>query len=332
MKTFVFAIFCFLFAFFVSFGLLIAVYKILKKLKAKQTIYEYVEMHKGKSGTPTMGGISFVLGAVLTVVFLLSGYILPVFIVVGVMILNSAVGVYDDLIKIKKKQNGGLKPWQKLVFQTLVFSLFGICLCRLNLTNVIIPFFKTSVNLGYFSIIFVVILGLFFTNCTNLADGLDGLECFITTPVSVALGVILLLISASPEFNFVKNQELLNNFGFTSIIFSGAVFSFIFYNSYPAKIFMGDTGSLAVGSFLVAVGFATGTILYVLIFGVLFVVTGLSVLMQVTYYKLTKKRIFLMAPLHHHFEKKGYHESKIATIYFMLTTIVSLLVLMLEFV
>ena len=332
MRTFVFSIFCFLFTFFVSLGLLLVVYKILKRVKAKQTIYEYVDMHKTKSGTPTMGGISFVIGVMLSVAFLLSGYILPVFIVVGVMILNSAVGVYDDLIKIKKKQNGGLKPWQKLLLQTIIFVLFGVVLCKLNLTNVIIPFFKTSVNLGYYSIILVVILGLFFTNCTNLADGLDGLECFITTPVSVALGVILLLISTSPEFDFVKNQELMTNFGFTSIIFSGAIFSFIFYNSYPAKIFMGDTGSLAVGSFLVAVGFATGTILYVLLFGFLFVVTGLSVLMQVAYYKLTKKRIFLMAPLHHHFEKKGYHESKIATIYFMLTTIVSLLVLMLEFV
>ena len=332
MKNFVFAIFCFLFAFFVSLGLLAIVYKILKKMKAKQTIYEYVDMHKTKSGTPTMGGISFVLGVSLSVILLLSGYVLPVFIVVGVMLLNSAVGVYDDLIKIKKKQNGGLKPWQKLVLQTVIFALFGITISRLGLTNVIIPFFKKSIDIGYFSIIFVVILGLFFTNCTNLADGLDGLECFIATPVSVALGVILLLISTLPEFNFVKNQELLTNFGLSSIIFSGAIFSFIFYNSYPAKIFMGDTGSLAVGSFLVAVGFATGTILYILMFGFLFVVTGLSVMMQVAYYKLTKKRIFLMAPLHHHFEKKGYHESKIATVYFMLTTIVSLLVLLLEFV
>lgn len=332
MKTFVFAIFCFLASFFVSFGLLLAVFKIVKKFKAKQTIYEYVDMHKAKSGTPTMGGISFVVGASLSVVFLISGYVLPVFLVVGVMLLNSAVGVYDDLIKIKMKQNGGLKPWQKLIYQTIIFAIFGFILCKLNLTNIIIPFFKTTINLGYFSIIFVVILGLFFTNCTNLADGLDGLECFIATPVSVALGVILLLISASPEFDFIKNQELMTNFGLTSIIFSGAIFSFIFYNSYPAKIFMGDTGSLAVGSFLVAVGFATGTILYVLIFGILFVVTGLSVLMQVAYYKLTKKRIFLMAPLHHHFEKKGYHESKIATIYFMITITVSLLVLLLEFV
>ena len=119
---------------------------------------------------------------------------------------------------------------------------------------------------------------------------------------------------------------------FISIIFSGAIFSFIFYNSYPAKIFMGDTGSLAVGSFLVAVGFMSGTIIYVLIFGIMFVLTGLSVVMQVAYYKLTKKRIFLMAPLHHHFEKKGYHEAKIATIYFMITLILSLIVLFVEFV
>lgn len=332
MNTFVFAIFCFLFAFFVSFGLLIAVYKILKKIKARQIIYEYVDMHKTKSGTPTMGGISFVLGAGLSVVFLISGYYLPVVVILAVMILNSLVGVYDDVIKIKKKQNGGLKPWQKLVFQSIIFGLFGIFLYKLDLTNVIIPFLKRSVNLGICYPFIVIVLGLFFTNCTNLADGLDGLECFIATPVSVALGAILLLISSQDGFDFVKNTNLLTNCGLISIIFSGAIFSFIFYNSHPAKIFMGDTGSLAVGSFLIAVSATTGTIIYLLLFGLLFVITGLSVLLQVAYYKLTKKRIFLMAPLHHHFEKKGYHESKIATIYFMLTVIVSLIIILLEFV
>lgn len=332
MKEFVFSIFCFLTAFFVSFGLLLVAYKILKKLKAKQTIYEYVDFHKSKSGTPTMGGISFVLGTFLCVVFLISGYFLPVFICVLVMLLNSLVGVYDDLVKIKKRQNGGLKPWQKLLFQSLIFSFFGWFLAREGYTFVILPFLKTTINLGYFVIPICVLVGLFFTNCTNLADGLDGLECFIATPTSCLLGVILLLISVSDKYNFVKNVEMLNNFGFSSIIFSGAIFSFIFYNSYPAKIFMGDTGSLAVGSFLVAVGFATGTIIYVLLFGILFVITGVSVLIQVAYYKLTKKRVFLMAPIHHHFEKKGYHESKIASIYFMITTIFSLFIILLEMI
>jgi len=265
MEKLVFPIFSFLFSFFVSFVILIGVYRLLKKIKAKQTIYEYVDMHKGKSGTPTMGGIAFVLGASLTSVFLLRGYVLPLFVVVAVMVFNSLVGVYDDVIKIRKKQNGGLKPWQKLVLQFVIFGGFGLLLCKLGLTNVIIPFAKTSINMGYFTIVLVVIIGLFFTNCTNLADGLDGLECFIATPVSLALGVILLLISASSSFDFIKNAELLSNFGIISIIFAGAIFSFIFYNSYPAKIFMGDTGSLAVGSFLVAVGFASGTIIYVLI-------------------------------------------------------------------
>ena len=331
METFVFAIFSFLFAFFVSLGLLAMVYKILKKVKAKQTIYEYVDMHKSKSGTPTMGGISFVLGASLSIVFLINGYFLPVIITVAVMLLNVMFGVYDDIIKIKKKQNGGLKPWQKLIMQTIIFGGLGLLLYKLKLTNIIIPFFKTRINLGVFYPFIIVIIGLFFTNCTNLADGLDGLECFIATPSSVALGAILLLISTSSNFDFVKNTSLLTNFGLISIIFSGAVFSFIFYNSHPAKIFMGDTGSLAIGGFLVAVGAVTGTIIYVLLFGFLFVLTGLSVMIQVAYYKLTRKRVFLMAPLHHHFEKKGYHEAKIAVVYFVLTVIVSLIIILLEF-
>ena len=330
MRTVSLLIFGFLFAFFVSLGLLAVVYRVLKKVKARQTIYEYVDMHKSKSGTPTMGGISFVLGSSLSIMFLVNGYFLPVLVAVAVMILNASVGVYDDIIKIKKKQNGGLKPWQKLLFQTIIFGFFGVILYKLNCTNIIIPFFKVSINLGVFYPIIVVILGLFFTNCTNLADGLDGLECFITLPTSTALGVILLLISSLSSFNFVKNAELFANFGLVSIIFSGAIFSFIFYNSYPAKIFMGDTGSLAIGGFLFAVSAITGTIIYLIIFGFMFVLTGVSVMMQVAYYKLTKKRIFLMAPLHHHFEKKGYHESKIATIYSMLTILVSLIVLFLE--
>lgn len=331
MEEFVFSMFGFIFGFFASFGLLCVAYKLLKKLKAKQTIYEYVDMHKGKSGTPTMGGISFVIGASLSVIFLLNGFLVPVFITLFVMLLNSAVGVYDDLVKIKKKQNGGLKPWQKLVFQTLIFGVFGIYLFKESYTFIIVPFLKTTINLSWGVIPLVVVIGLFFTNCTNLADGLDGLECFITLPVSLALGVILLLITASSEFNFVKNTSLLNNFGFSLIIFAGSVFSFLFYNSHPAKIFMGDTGSLAIGSFLIAVSFATGTVIYLLLFGILFVLTGLSVMLQVAYYKLTKKRIFLMAPLHHHFEKKGHHEAKIAVIYSMITIIFSLIIILLEF-
>lgn len=330
MKIFVFSIFSFLASFFVSLLLLVVCYRLLKKIKAKQTIYEYVDMHKAKAGTPTMGGLSFVLGSVVSAVLLLDGYVLPVFICLFVMILNALVGVYDDSIKIRKKQNGGLKPWQKLVLQTLIFGLFGTILVKFQATKIIIPFAKISINLGGWMILLSIIIGLFFTNCTNLADGLDGLECFIATPVSTALGVILFLISHSGGFDFVKNAELMNNFGLMSIIFSGAVFSFVFYNSYPAKIFMGDTGSLAIGGLLVAIGLFSGTIIYVLMFGVLFVITGISVVMQVSYYKMTKKRIFLMAPLHHHFEKKGYHEAKIATIYFMVTLVVSLIIIGVE--
>lgn len=330
MGIIVFSIFGFLASFFVSLLLLVVCYKILKKIKAKQVIYEYVDMHKAKAGTPTMGGLSFVLGTIISVVLLLNGYVLPVYICLFVMTLNALVGFYDDSIKIKKKQNGGLKPWQKLLFQTLIFGLFGFVLVQFNATKIIIPFAKITIDLGGWVVFFAIIIGLFFTNCTNLADGLDGLECFITTPVSTALGVILLLISSLDNFDFAKNAELMGNFGLMLIIFSGAIFSFIFYNSYPAKIFMGDTGSLAIGGLLVAVGFFSGTIIYVLMFGFLFVVTGISVVMQVSYYKMTKKRIFLMAPLHHHFEKKGYHEAKIATIYFMITTVVSLIIIGVE--
>lgn len=323
-------VFDFLFGFFVSLAFLPLVYNIVKKLKAKQEILEYVDMHKSKSGTPTMGGLSFVFGFCVSVVALINGYVAPVYICVFVMLLNSLVGFYDDLKKIKKKQNEGLKPYQKLIFQSLIFILFGWYLYSQGFNFVVVPFAKITIDIGFFIIPLCLIVGIFFTNCTNLADGLDGLECFITLPSSAALGVILLVISQGGGFADVQNYEILANSGFALLTFSGCIFSFIFMNSHPAKIFMGDTGSLAVGGLLVSVSLLTGTIIYLLIVGVLFVITGISVLMQVGYYKLTHKRIFLMAPLHHHFEKKGYHEAKIATIYFMFTTILSLIVILLE--
>lgn len=326
------SIFDFLFGFFVSLAFLPLVYNLIKKLKARQEILEYVDMHKSKSGTPTMGGIAFVLGFIVSVVALIRGFVAPVYICVGIMILNALVGFYDDFVKIKKKHNEGLKPYQKLIFQTIIFLAFGIYLYKNNYTFITIPFLKSSINLGFGVVVISVLMGIFFTNCTNLADGLDGLECFITLPSSTALGVILLLISTNDNFVFIKNSELFVNLGLTLLIFSGAVFSFIFMNSHPAKIFMGDTGSLAIGGLLVSISLLTGTILYLILFGVLFVITGVSVIIQVAYYKLTKKRIFLMAPLHHHFEKKGYHESKIATIYFMFTIIISLVIILLELV
>lgn len=326
------AIFDYLFGFFVSLAILPLVYNTIKRMKAKQEILEYVDMHKSKSGTPTMGGISFIFGFVVSVFVLIGGFVEPLYVCVAVMILNALVGFYDDFIKIKKHHNEGLKPYQKIIFQSLIFISFGLYLYKNNYSFIIIPFSGVSINLGFGVVFLSLILGLFFTNCTNLADGLDGLECFITMPSSAALGVVLLLFSTGGFLKDAQNLDYLTNLGYGLIIFSGAVFSFVFMNSHPAKIFMGDTGSLSIGALMVSVALITGTTIYLLIFGILFVITGVSVLMQVAYYKMTKKRIFLMAPIHHHFEKKGYHEAKISVIYFMLTTILSLIVILLELI
>ena len=325
-------IFDFLFAFFTSLLLLPLTYKTLKKLKAKQSILHYVDMHSQKEGTPTMGGVSFVVGLCISVLLLSFGNFLPIVVCLGVTLLNALVGFYDDIKKVKFKHNEGLKPWQKLILQLTIFLLFSIYLYHQGLTIIIIPFVKMTIDVGFWIVPLCIFIGLFFTNCTNLADGLDGLESFIGSVVSCCLGVILLLISHMEVYDFVKNGELIQNLGNFSLMLSGAVFSFIFYNSYPAKIFMGDTGSLTIGGALVAIAFASGSVLYLLLIGLPFVITGLSVIIQVAYYKLTKKRIFLMAPLHHHFEKKGYHESKIVSLYFMATLIFSLLIILLELI
>lgn len=324
------AIFLLLVAFFISIIIGKPIINFIKKKKANQPILNYVENHNSKSGTPTMGGIIFLFSFLATTIFFVDGYVRHIYICIIFMLVNTSVGIYDDILKIRNKQNEGLKPWQKLIVQFISSLLFGLYLYYSGLTYLIIPFSKISINLKFWIVPIVVIVAIFFVNCSNLTDGLDGLDSFIACVVSVALGVILWLISRGGVLASIKITEFYQNFAIVLQIFFGAILGYIFYNCYPAKIFMGDTGSLSIGAFLVAVSFATGTIIFLLLFGIMYIASGVSVLLQVAYYKLTKKRIFLMAPLHHHFELKKIHESKITTVYTMVTLIVSLLVILIE--
>ena len=329
--TLIHSVFLFCIAFFVSVIIAPICIKFLERLKAKQTTNEYVDFHVKKSGTVSMGGIIFILSTIITSFIFVKGLNEYVFVSVIFTCLFGLVGFIDDLKKAISHKNDGLKPWQKIVMQVLFSAFLGIYLYKNGLTKLNFPFINFTLDLGFFVIFFAIIFTVFMTNSVNLTDGLDGLASSITTIVACLFGVFLGLKSLLLNFENSFFAENMLNLVYFLEIFSGAIFGFILYNFFPAKIFMGDTGSLALGGMLATVSLITGDAIYLLIFGVMFVLTSLSTIIQVAYYKLTKKRIFLMAPFHHHLEKKGIHETKIVIIYFSITLIISLLTIFLEF-
>ena len=323
-------IFNFLVAFFIAFIIAYPAYKMILKLKVGQPILEYVDKHNSKAGTPTMGGVIFIIGFILSSVIMITGYVKIIYCCILFVLLNSLVGFYDDFLKIRGKHNEGLKPYQKLVFQILISSLWGVILYLNSLTFVIIPITHTVINLKFWVVPIAVFMSMFFINSVNLTDGLDGLVSFITITVTVAFACVLGLILNGVINSMVGFENFAENLSLFAIIFSGAVLGFVFYNCYPAKMFMGDTGSLSIGAFLIALSFASGTIIYLCIFGIMYVVSSVSVIIQVSYYKMTRKRVFLMAPLHHHFELKGVHENRITFTYATITMLACLSVIVLE--
>ena len=294
---------------------------LLKKRKAEQTILKYVEEHKSKNGTPTMGGLFFVIAAI-AVFFAFGGgkgRVGAVSAVFGAAYMIT--GFLDDFIKIKFRQNEGLKPYQKIVFQVFIGLIAGGFAYKNGLTDAYLPFTKEQIDLGWLAVPLVALVFIALTNCVNLTDGLDGLAS------SSVLGYLapftLLLFLQRGQAAYLSSAEydsvLLLNFAL-----AGSLAGFLFFNTNKASVFMGDTGSLALGGFLAAQAAFTGTIFYVPIFGVMFVVSGVSVILQVLHYKRTKKRIFLMAPYHHHLQHKGISECKISYIYMAVTLSVGL--------
>lgn len=298
-------------AFVASFLLLILILPLLKKLKAGQYILGYVKEHKSKSGTPTMGGLAFI-AAIIIVGFCLCGFSngqanLTLAITAGFMI----VGFLDDFLKIHRKENEGLKPYQKILFQ-LSISTVAAVYCYINgLTKINLPLAgSASVDIRWGIIPLVIFIFIATVNCVNLTDGLDGLAGGTSMAYLLIFAILLFLQGV--------NLYLLC-FGAV-----GAIAAFLVFNTNKAKIFMGDTGSLALGGFISCVSVFSGNSLYIPILGIMFVVSGISVIVQVIYYKRTRKRVFLMAPVHHHFQMKGYSESKISYAYFILTALVGI--------
>lgn len=270
---------------------------LLKKLKARQSIREEgPKSHRIKSGTPTMGGLFMLLSAVLVVIFnkMIDPSVLwLLFLTLG----HGLLGFLDDFIKAEKKRNLGLTAKQKMLGQIILAVLFcwGV-VDTLHLPySIAIPFTHTDISIGllYYPFVVLVIVGA--SNAVNLTDGLDGL----------ASGCCVIAFSAYAMFCYMTG---FNDPGYFIIILAGSCIGFLFFNYHPAKIFMGDTGSLALGGAIAGISVMTRTELLLIFLGLIFVLEALSVIIQVASFQLTGKRVFKMSPLHHHFELSGWSE------------------------
>lgn len=303
---------------------------LLKKIGFGQNILSYVKEHDYKSGTPTVGGIIFAF-ACIVVYFLfrtdenkLSSVCAAVF---GAYLI---VGFIDDFVKIKLCRNEGLNPIQKTVFEITVAAVVSVFAYTRGLTRVTIPFTDVSVNLKGWYIPLCALVFVATTNSVNLTDGLDGLAGGVTYVYLLSFAALVYLQTQNGKTDYPMSAEYENVVLFC-VTLSGAIVGFLFFNTYKAKVFMGDTGSLALGGAVAIGGALSGNILYIPIIGITYVASSISVILQVAYFKMSGgKRIFLMAPLHHHFQHKGYAESKIAFGYKFVTLIVGLAVIILN--
>jgi len=268
------------------------------------------QAHKSKAGTPTMGGIAIVAGIIVGVI-LAFGRNPDGMVIILTMVGFGLIGFLDDFEKIAKKNNLGLNPRQKIILQ-LVFGAaiaFYMMFAGQVGTSVFIPFAKVWVDLGYLFIPFVIFVEIAMSNAVNLTDGLDGLASSVT--IIVGIGMTAIGLSAG-------NGVLASS----GMIIAGALAGFLIFNRHPAKIFMGDTGSMALGGVLSAVTIVTGTEFILPVLGLIYVLEALYVIIQVTYFRKTGgKRFFRMAPLHHHFELGGMNEVRVVLLFSTFTAL-----------
>lgn len=313
----------FLVAFIISLLLIILLLPLLRKAKAKQEILQYVQEHKQKSGTPTMGGISFIAAILVCGCIFCDLSQRSVAVALAVFVSYGIVGFLDDFIKIHYKRNQGLFAYQKILFQlAIAFTVALFVHKQVGLGGKIrLPFCDLQLDVGFWIVPLVMFVYLACTNGVNLTDGIDGLAT--STTICFLFGMILLLqkelasLDSSGDIYGYRQVEQIITLCYLSC---GALLAFLIFNSYNAKVFMGDTGSLALGALVACVAIFTRMSLFIPILGVMFVVSCLSVIIQVAYFKISKgKRVFLMAPFHHHLQKKGWSEARICVVYCSVT-------------
>ena len=312
----IFAISLLMVAFFLTVLMLPRLIKYLHELKFGQAIREEgPQSHMHKKGTPTMGGISFIIAIVISLIvasFLDSANIKYYILFIYTTISFSIIGYIDDMLIVVKKKNDGLAPRKKLMLQILFSVIFYILVTFIykDVNYIHIPVFDYNLNISYFYIIFLVFWQTGFSNAVNLTDGLDGLATSVT-------------IITTSTFALLAYKE--NNFPVLVFCLTivGALVGFLLFNRNPAKIFMGDTGSLALGGILAAISVILHKEVAFLFIGLVYILETLSVIIQVAYFKKTGKRIFKMSPLHHHFELSGYGEVKTVYIFVIIAVISS---------
>ena len=290
----------------------------LRKLKIGQTQREDgPQSHLKKNGTPTMGGVIILAAVLITSLFYMKDYpnILPIlFLTLGF----GLIGFIDDYIKVVLKRSMGLSPSQKMALQIVVTGLFAFFLAKYAPQNLLmkIPFMEGKLlDLGILSIpaVFFVVIGT--VNGTNFTDGLDGLASSVTVMVATFFSVVAIGTNSGIEP--------------VTCAVAGALLGFLLFNVYPASVFMGDTGSLALGGFVAGTAYMLQMPIFIVIVGFIYLAEVLSVMMQVSYFKITKgKRIFKMAPIHHHFELCGWSETRVVAVFSIVTALLCLIALM----
>ena len=304
-------------AFVISAALAPVVIPFLRKLKVGQTERKELESHQKKMGTPTMGGIILLAAVVVTSLIYIKDYpkIVPIlFLTVGFGI----IGFLDDYLKVVLRRSDGLLAWQKMILQIVVTAVFAVYMIKVSGVSLemLIPFSGGKyLDLGWVAVplLFFAVIGT--VNGVNFTDGLDGLASSVTVMVATFFSVVAVGTQSGIE-------------PITCAVV-GALLGFLLFNVYPASIFMGDTGSLALGGFVAGTAYMLQMPLFILIVGFIYLIEVLSVIIQVTYFKKTGgKRIFRMAPIHHHFELGGWSETKVVAVFSITTAILCMIALL----
>lgn len=311
------AIVAIMMGFLMSAGLGLILVPCLKKLRVGQKISIFVgETHRKKEGTPTMGGLIFILPTIIaTIALVLMGkvpYTSNLGIVLLVFLGYACIGFLDDFLSIRKGNNEGLTTYQKLFMQVLIaIGFFYIYMRSGGQTSWIVGTLHIDIEMGWLYGLFILFVLVGASNAVNITDGLDGLAGGLSAIAFIAFSLISLMVG-------------FEDIGMFSLILVGSIVGFLIYNTYPAKIFMGDTGSLALGGVMGAIAILTHRELTLLVVASVFVIETLSVIIQTISYQLFHKKIFLMTPLHHHFEKLGWKETDIVKLFWVCGLILSM--------
>ena len=295
---------------------------ILKNLKFGQRLSEYLEVeHKNKQGTPTMGGLIFILPTILVMIFMfIFGKIkfnTNIIIVIITFILYSTIGFIDDFLIIKKNNNEGLSETSKFILQLVVAIIFFYLFMKSGNEPLLwIHTIGLKLNIGFLYGLIILLVLVSSSNAVNLTDGLDGLAGSLSLIVFLTLGII------SYNTGWLEGYEEISLFCFSLV---GSLMGFLIFNLNPAKVFMGDTGSLALGATMGSIAILTRHEILLILICIVFVIETLTCIIQRVYYKFTKKRIFPMTPIHHTFEKRGYSEREIVKLFCLVGILASMI-------